>query len=521
MQNKFIRETMRIFVITILICMFDIFATAKSKYVQLGEKAFSRAAYDQAQEYFEQAIESGDKTGDPHFYIGLILETKRKYNESIPYFKTAVEYPMSVKFKKAAYWKLVILLRESKQFSEALIYANYLEEMGEKSDLLDKLKIEAESGELNPSQKGFAQIKKGMELEKSLSDRNPKKNLDEVYHEIIQFYDAAINENSAWGSFRWKIAQYYEKLRMPEKAQAEYLKIFSQIQDPNAAYKIGLYHKRRSEYSAALKYFSYALEKPNLDAQLHFYVRYTAAQAYYGSGNFQEALVYVNRAALLAEELDLKKKTRSQLSYFRCLCFVSNANPKDLAQCAFDKKFILPPAQYLFKMKLAHQNSRKDEAAKFAMRAFDKAESVEEEGAIPRYALIDLPLAVQIVFSVERYADVIDLTDRFSEFLKAHEQYHKWRGVSYFAEKDYRGAHLEFKEADKLSPSQMHLHLLSLLNLQETILLKETLLKYLNSSGREKIIKELRAGKYGNTLESDPLIDSELKRTENKPSVNP
>ena len=85
---------------TILLFTLPLFS--KSKEVLLGEKAFSRGAHDTAKKHFEQAIENGDESGDPRFYIGLILEARRQYAESIPYFRAAAERPMQKKFRKAA-----------------------------------------------------------------------------------------------------------------------------------------------------------------------------------------------------------------------------------------------------------------------------------------------------------------------------------------------------------------------------------------------------------------------------------
>ena len=75
----------------------------KSDLTKKGEQAYAKANYDTALKIFKKSIQQGDMTGFPRFFIGIILETKRKYRESIKYYIEAVELPLEKQYQKAAF----------------------------------------------------------------------------------------------------------------------------------------------------------------------------------------------------------------------------------------------------------------------------------------------------------------------------------------------------------------------------------------------------------------------------------
>ena len=288
-------------------------ALAKSKEVVLGEKAYSRGSYDAAKQHFEQAIDNGDETGDPRLYIGLILEARRQYAESIPYFRAAAERPMQKKFKKVAYWKLAILYRQAKLYPESLRYVERLEEIGEKSELFEKIRMEAEGHHVGGNTKGYAEVRKAIALEKQYREKSAEgaesQDLCELADTIISAYNAAISADARLKEYRWKIALYHEKCKRMAEAERVYAQIWDESRDAAAAYKLGLFARKRKDYKTALKYFGGALENPPEDLQMRFYIHYNAAQAHYALGNLAEAYAHSKPARRLAGELELKKKT--------------------------------------------------------------------------------------------------------------------------------------------------------------------------------------------------------------------
>lgn len=490
----------------------------KSQELLLGEKAYSRGAYDAAKEHFEQAIENGDESGDPRLYIGLILEARRKYAESIPYFRAAAERPMQKKFRKVAYWKLVILYRQAKQYPEALRYVERLEEIGEKSELFDKIRAEAEgfSGSAGRDFKGYSDIRRANAIEKEFHEKqaagSDAEDLAELGQSAIAAYQLAISQDARWKEYRWKIARLHEKMKQGIEAEAVYKLIWEESGDASAAYKIGSMARRRGEYRNALKYFGAALEKPIEDPQLKFYIRYNAAQAHYGLGHYKDAYAHARLARKLAADLELSKKTVSGFKRVYCLGKLSNGET-DEEYCRFNRKSENPLFMNLFDMKKALAEKRNDKAVRLAAKIYETEAVEEDDNAVklPAYSMADLPVAIGVLFRGEKYRDVLELTERFRKYLDAMPDYHGWRAVSHFALKEYGSALIEFDKLEKPTPSQMNLHLMAMAHSGDFAGIKTKARIYLrNPKAREKLLNNFRKLRLYEPLRREPDFENWL-----------
>ncbi len=490
---------------------------AKSKEVVLGEKAYSRGAYDAAKDHFEQAIENGDESGDPRLYIGLILEARRQYAESLPYFRAAAERPMQKKFKKVAYWKLAILYRQAKLYPESLRYVERLEEIGEKSDLFEKIRMEAEGHHGGASTKGYADVRKATALEKQYKEKSAagaeSAELRDIADAIILSYAAAIAADARWKEYRWKIAFYHEKTKRQNEAEQVYSQIWEDSKDAGAAYKLGYFARKRKDYRKALKYFGGALENPPEDIQMRFYIHYNAAQSHYALGNYAEAFAHAKPARRLSSELELKKKTAQSLRRLYCLAKISKAEIDD-DYCRFQKKSENQMFLNLYAMKRALAEKHQEKAAQFAMQIFS-GDTVDEEDSglsLPAYAMSDLPLAISVLFRAEKYRAVLDLTAKFRGELAENKDIQGWRAVSHFALKEYGSALVEFDKVKKPTPSQMNLHLMAMAHMGDLAGIKSKGSAYLRDSrAREKLVKNFRSMRLYEPLRREPDFEAWLR----------
>lgn len=490
----------------------------KSSEVVLGEKAYSRGAYDVARQHFQQAIENGDESGDPRLYIGLILEARRQYAESIPYFRAAAERPMQKKFKKVAYWKLVVLYRKAKLYPEALRYVERLEEIGEKSDIFEKIRAEAEGyqGQGGRDLKGYGDIRKATALEKEFRERLAKgespENVSEVGEAAVAGYKLAISQDERWKDYRWKIAGIYEKLKRPNDAQSVYKLIWEDSGDSSAAYKLGFIARKNGEYRAALRFFAAALEKPIEDPQLKFYIRYNAAQAHYALGNFKDSFAHARIARRLSDDVEVSKKTAAGLKRVYCLGKFSAAE-LDNEYCRFRKKEENPLFWNLLEMKKAIAAGEKEKSVRFASHIYEAEATDQDEGSnkLPAYCMADLPVAIGVLFRGEKYRDVLELTDKFSRNLSSIPDYHAWRGISHFALKEYGSATLEFDKLQKPTPSQMNLHLMSMAHTGDYAGVKARGSIYLKDRrARPKLVKNFRTMRLYEPLRREADFESWL-----------
>lgn len=500
-------------------------ALAKSKEVVLGEKAYSRGSYDAAKQHFEQAIDNGDETGDPRLYIGLILEARRQYAESIPYFRAAAERPMQKKFKKVAYWKLAILYRQAKLYPESLRYVERLEEIGEKSELFEKIRMEAEGHHVGGNTKGYAEVRKAIALEKQYREKSAEgaesQDLCELADTIISAYNAAISADARLKEYRWKIALYHEKCKRMAEAERVYAQIWDESRDAAAAYKLGLFARKRKDYKTALKYFGGALENPPEDLQMRFYIHYNAAQAHYALGNLAEAYAHSKPARRLAGELELKKKTLQALRRLYCLAKISKGI-HDEEYCRFSTRTESKMFISLYAMKRALAENKSGEAAQHAMQIYSGETLDDDESGVslPAYALSDLPVAVGVLFKEEKYRAVLDLTSKFKTQLQDLKDTNGWRAVSHFALKEYGSALVEFDKIKKPTPSQMNLHLMSMAHLGDIAGIKAKGRIYLRDTrARKKLTENFRKMKLYEPLRREADFDAWLNESANL--VNP
>jgi len=494
----------------LLALLFTSASLAKSKELILGEKAYSRGAYDAAREHFERAIENGDESGDPRLYIGLMLEARRLYAESIPYFRAAAERPMQRKFKKVAFWKLVILYRQGRQYPDALKYVERLEDMGEKSELFEKIRDEAEHNPAMSGAKGYPEIKKGNALEKKLGEKGVDQN--ETMRAIIAAFKQAISEDARWKDYRWKIARYQEKLKESAEAKETYQKIWQEDEDPGAAYKLGLFTRKSGDFRTAIEYFDAALAKGIEDPQLKYYVRVNAAQSRYGMGHFKDAHKHAKGARDLTDDIELKKKSLLTLKRVFCLSHASQGEIDD-EYCKFSKKEEHPTFLNLYAMKHAMAEKQTELAATHATKIYETeaTESDDSGKALPAYAMADLPVAIGVLFAAEKYRAVLLMTDRFQKILSVSPEYHGWRAVSHFALKEYGSALAEFDKIKTLSPSQMNLHLIAMAQMGDFAGIRAKGTLYMkNAKAREKLVKNFRKMKIYEPLRREAWFEDWL-----------
>lgn len=502
----------------ILSCLSSL-AAAKSKDLVLGEKAYSRGSYDAAKQHFEQAIANGDETGDPRLYIGLILESRRQYAESLPYFRAAAERSMQKKFKKVAYWKLVILYRQAKQYPESLRYVERLEEIGEKSELFEKIRMEAEAYQGGSNTKGYSDVRRAMAFERQYKEKSAGSKdaaeLCELADSIIQSYNAAIVADARWKEYRWKIALYHERCKRLPDAERVYAQIWDESHDPAAAYKLGLFARKRKEYKTALKFFGGALENPPEDLQMRFYIHYNAAQAHYALGNLADAYAHAKPARRLASDLELKKKTLQALRRLYCLAKISNGL-HDEEYCRFSAKQESKVFMSLYAMKRALANQNSVEAAQHAVQIYsgDTVDDDESGASLPAYAMSDLPVAVGALFKEEKYRAVLELTARFKLQLQGFKDLNGWRAVSHFALKEFGSALVEFDQIKNPTPSQMNLHLMAMAHMGDISGIKTKGRIYLKDArARKKLTDNFRKMRLYESLRREPDFETWLNES--------
>lgn len=78
----------------------------------LGCKFFVRKNYDKARESFLKSLEYDSHNGNALYFLGEIEKIQENYADSENYFKQAVNEPILKKYKKLAYWNLIVFTEQ-------------------------------------------------------------------------------------------------------------------------------------------------------------------------------------------------------------------------------------------------------------------------------------------------------------------------------------------------------------------------------------------------------------------------
>ena len=260
---------------------------------KLAEKQYALTSHNSALKLFKQSIKAGDRTGTPRFFIGLILETRRKYDESILYYIEAVNRPLKKEYKKAALWKLILYFQRIGNYAGVLEYSDTLTKIIGSNKGLKKIIFEAEMNVTPLHVEARQKIKKAIGLEKKyLVDKKKiislKKNAIAI-EEIAKIYEDTAKMHKKYQYFGWKAASYYENLDFFDDAVRVYQWIIDQQNSLRANYKVGVILRKQKKYEDAEKYLINVISAKNIDKKLKYYAYINMTQVHYGMQSFIRA----------------------------------------------------------------------------------------------------------------------------------------------------------------------------------------------------------------------------------------
>ncbi len=265
----------------------------KSDLTEFAKKEYARAYHSSALKLFKQSIKEGDKTGTPRFFIGLILEAKRKYNESILYYIEAVDRPLKKEYKKAALWKLILYFQKIDNYAGVLEYSAILKKIIGRNKGLEKIIFEADMNVTPLHIEARQKIKKAINLEKKyLVDKKKimfwKKHVIAI-EETARIYEDIAKIHKKYQYFGWKAASYYENLDFFDDAIRVYQWIIEKKNNLKANYKIGVILRKQKKYEDAEKYLMNVINAKNIDKKLKYYAYINMTQVHYGMQSFIQA----------------------------------------------------------------------------------------------------------------------------------------------------------------------------------------------------------------------------------------
>lgn len=523
----------RIFLVSLAIPLVGIGAQNKNTYLEQGEKAFARGAYDSAFDLFQQAIDAGESSGRPQFFMGQILESRKKYRESLVYFAQAVDRPLDKNYKTAALWKLVLIHQQYQEYEQCLRYMDRLEAMGVKHENLSKIRSQAEA-QLSPEKREArrrvsAALKKETELRSLRKENSFYTEYQDELLEIAKIYEESAAVDVGLRPYLWNAAFYHEKLGNLAAARKIYLSL---AEDENskekekAWYKLGVLEKKNGEYEKSLEYFSRAMElKGQPSPAMRYYLSINSAQSNFALGNYEQAIRY---AVTAGEFSDGKKKIR-MAQLIQCLAFEkigkyeakcgALAKEKETSFRAGEKSLLHLLAAAEARRKGNHPEAlRRYQAAFLADTAAENLSGDEEEEAgVPGWLLDEVLPVFDYFLEQGRHALVLKMADRY-RYLFDEPKYHQPVGMAAFREKDYKTTLHRLRQIENPSPEVREMLHAAMLSLRKFTELADELHREaaVDNASRERVLQELSQKQYAEFLKSIPG-ETLLRRLQNHP----
>ncbi|MCS6984130.1 MAG: tetratricopeptide repeat protein [Leptospiraceae bacterium] len=390
----------------------------KSPYLDEGEKAYARGAYDKALEAFERAIEEGDETGRAYFFTGQILEARKKYREAISYYAQAVDKSLEKNYKITTLWKLVLLNKEFGNYEDALRYLDRLVSAGVKHENLEKLRQEMELL-LSPQKKEALSLMQEIETrEKELAPFRKSPHFyrdfrEELLH-IAQLAERVFNLDSSQGAVLSKAALYYERTGHVEEALKLYHRLtFVKGESARAWYKIGTLERKKGAFGEALVAFEKVVfDSKDKSSHMQYYLHLQKSQCYYALGKYDMAL----KESLIAHRM---KPKESFAELFSCLIskkihppsdFLCTAKKPGAASDTLEKTIY-----YLYVFEEAKSEGDREKGGQALRQAFLGQEfGRTEEEVFPRYLEQDLHTAFDFFWLTKDYLALTQLYERYS-----------------------------------------------------------------------------------------------------------
>ena len=282
--------------LAILFLMYPAGATNKkvSKKSEITKKAqveYAKANYEKAYHLFREAIQKGDATGEPRFFLGLIVEAWRRYRESIDYFKKALQRSLDKKYKKVALWKTILYMEQVADHAQLLEYADRLKKIIGDNRKLNEI-IQNSEFKISPTHiEARRLLNEAFHLEASFSKDKKEKNFWQDHEskilEIASIYKTVSGMDERYRNYLWKSAYYYENTNQFEDAFRDYQSILAFSPDnARAKYKIGIIYKKQMRYQDAEGYLLEVYKQKRLESILNFYTAINLSQIYYSLRDF-------------------------------------------------------------------------------------------------------------------------------------------------------------------------------------------------------------------------------------------
>jgi len=258
---------------------------ANASYYSSGRTYFVYKNYKKAREMFLKAVERYEY-GDAYYFLGEIEKIEKNYDKATEYFKKAIELRTTKKYKKNAYWNLIVLAEQKGDMKEVVRICKHMWDHTRDSSARSKIESMINKYQWTNNQQAIAAYKAGI----SLRNRRKIEKAKEKFLEATRLEENFLAPRLELGIMAYKANNLSEA--------AEYLQ---EVTDKipffgEAQLIMGDIQYRRREYQSAIKHLTMGLDFGFTSTSRKYYILLKRGKSYYRSGDYEKSLLDITKA---------------------------------------------------------------------------------------------------------------------------------------------------------------------------------------------------------------------------------
>ena len=249
-----------------------------ANYYDQGCRYYSYKKYDKAKEMFLKHIEIVED-GNSYYFLGEMEKIEGNFDKAQEYYKSAVSKPMIGKYKKLAYWNLIVIEEQKGRYNEMTIFCREL--WDHMSDDGAKKKVEGLINKFlwteNDEAKSY--FYNGIDFKKKNSQEKSKE----------AFYNA-LRTDSAFLAAKFEIGLLFLNENNFSQAINYFNDIISKIPFYGEVHLLlGDIYFNKQSYRNSIEHFTNAMEYGFLNSKTKYSVLLKLGTSYYETGNMEKA----------------------------------------------------------------------------------------------------------------------------------------------------------------------------------------------------------------------------------------
>lgn len=388
------------FTIIILVSSFLFINTVlHGGYYEEGCKYFSSKKYDKAREMFEKSIEISDD-GNSYYFMGEMEKNEGNFDKAEEYYRTAVTKRMTGKYKKLAYWNLIVFQEQKGKYNEMVTACR---------ELWDAMKDEAAKKKVEVLINKFLWSDNDEAKQFYVSGAEYKKK--NSYDKAREAFNSAMKLDSAFLAPKFEIGLMLFNENNTSQALSYFKDIIEKIPFYGEVHLLmGEIYFNSQSYGNSITHLGKAREYGFLDSKIKYSLLIKMGTSYYESGDLDKAMEEYLSAA------ELNKKDSEPLLMLSAI-YIKKNNFEQAAGVLLKAKDLNPNnPEILFQIGSIYYKINDQKYAAYFSQLFNKFYSSKEQ--LPQKYLKAFSLLFKNHYENKKYEDAVKIFEAMPESRK-------------------------------------------------------------------------------------------------------